>query len=218
MRRTLREYGVVIGIAALSAVLFRFLILEAYSIPGPAMKPALLPGDHVLVWKLPYVFLNHQPARGAVVLFSPPEDPEHQYIRRVVGLPGDRVMIEGGSLIVNGRRARIDGSEPPGSWCAKEQLDETTYEACGQQPELADLPETTVAPKTVFLVADQRTRISSLFPAAGVVPVGSLIGEAWWVWLSIVPRADLPTAPGPGEDRPLFSRLRFNRIFRKVGS
>ena len=53
MRRTLREYGVVIGIAALAAVLFRFLILEAYSIPGPAMKPSLLPGDHVLVWKLP---------------------------------------------------------------------------------------------------------------------------------------------------------------------
>jgi len=217
MRRTLQEYGFVIAIAAIGALLFRFLVLEAYSIPGPAMRPALMPGDHVLVLKTPYVFGSPVPERGAVVLFSPPEDPEHHYLRRVAGLPGDKVEISEGGLIVNGRPVK-DAASPETNDCSREVLDGTPYEACHLSPELTDLPETVVPAGSVFLLADLRTRVSSLFPTAGLVPLDSIRGKALWIWLSVQPASELPSLPAGNAGTPLFSRLRFDRIFRKVGT
>jgi signal peptidase I len=217
MRSILQEYGLVIAIAAVGALLFRFLVLEAYSIPGPAMRPALMPGDHILVLKTPFVFGSPVPERGAVVLFSPPEDPDHHYLRRVAGLPGDKVEISGGNLIVNGKRLN-DASAPESDRCSREFLDGTVYEACHQSPEISDMPETSVPPGVVFLIADLRTRLSSPFPTAGLVPVESIRGKALWIWLSIQPSGELPSLPAENAGTPVFSRLRFDRIFRKVGT
>jgi signal peptidase I len=217
MRRTLQEYGLVIAIAAVGALLFRFLVLEAYSIPGPAMRPTLVPGDHVLVLKTPFVFGSPVPDRGAVVLFSPPEDPEHHYLRRVAGLPGDKVEISGGELILNGKRLK-DASTPEAEDCSREVLDGMAFEACHQSPELTDIPEVLVPSDSVFLVADLRTRVSSPFPAAGLTPLNSIRGKALWIWLSVQPSSELPSLPAENAGTPLFSRLRFDRIFRKVGT
>jgi signal peptidase I len=217
MLRILKEYGLVVALAGSAALLFRFLVLEAYSIPGPAMKPTLLPGDHVLVLKTPFVFGSPVPERGAVVLFSPPEDPEHHYLRRVVGIPGDQVEISEGDLIVNGKRLKDTTTGPSGD-CSREVLDKTWFEACHQAPELADLAPTPVPPGAVFLMSDLRTRVSSPFPAAGLVPVESIRGKALWIWLSVQPASELPSLPKESSGAPLFSRLRFERIFRKVGT
>ncbi|NDD90865.1 signal peptidase I [bacterium] len=219
MRRLLQEYGLVIVLAGLAAVLFRFLVLEAYSIPGPAMKPNLLPGDHVLVLKTPYVFSNPTPDRASIVLLAPPEDPDHYYLRRVIGVPGDQVEITGGDVWLNGKRLRLDSASlPTPVECQKERIGASDYETCRQNPELPDFPKTTVAPDQVFLVADFRTRVSSPFGAAAMAPLESLRGEARWIWLSIQPPAEAPGLPDQSNQSPTFSRLRFDRIFRKVGT
>ena len=219
MRRTLQEYGLVILVAGVAALLFRFLVLEAYSIPGPALKPTLMPGDHILVLKTPYLFTSPTPERGAIVLLAPPEDPDHFYLRRVIGVPGDTVEITGGDVWLNGKRLRLDSTTPPHpAECPRERLDQTTYDTCRQAPELAEFPKTKVAPGTVFLVADFRTRVSSPFAAAAMSPIEGIRGEAKWIWLSIQPAGDSPTLEGKASSPPFFSRLRFDRIFRKVSS
>ncbi|MEN9723998.1 MAG: signal peptidase [Pseudomonadota bacterium] len=208
MRRILQEYGIVAGASVLGALVFRFMILEAYSIPGPAMKPSLLPGDQVLIWKAPFLFSNPTPRRGDIVLFAPPSDSERRYLRRVAALPGDRVAMSGGELILNGKTTRQRG--PSASIdCAQESLDHQTYPVCPETPELADLPETTVPAGMVFLVADLRSPMASAFPAAGLAPIDSVLGKALWIWISLQPTSESPS---------LFSRLRFERIFRKVNS
>ncbi len=217
MLRILKEYGLVVALAGCAALLFRFLVLEAYSIPGPAMKPTLIPGDHVLVLKTPFVLGSPVPERGAVVLFSPPEDPDHHYLRRVVGVPGDQVEISAGDLIVNGKRLK-EVAAPLSVDCNREVLEGVRFEACHQPPELADLAPTPVPPGSVFLMADLRTRVSSPFPAAGLVPVDSIRGRALWIWLSVQPASELPSLTEEGLGTVLFSRLRFDRIFRKVGT
>ncbi|MBU6376016.1 MAG: signal peptidase I [Bdellovibrionales bacterium] len=219
MRRLLQEYGVVIALAGLSAVLFRFLVLEAYSIPGPAMKPTLLPGDHVLVLKTPYVFGDPIPERGSVVLLAPPEDPDHYYLRRVIGIPGDEVQITGGDVWLNGKRLRLDSSTPPSPVeCQTEELAPLTYEICRHSPELEDFPNTKVPPNRLFLVADFRTRVSSPFGSAAMAPLESIRGEAKWIWLSIQPAGEVQALTKDTNEGSVFSRLRFNRIFRKVKS
>ncbi len=211
MRAILREYGIAIAATAGLAVLFRFLVLEAYSIPGSSMGPNLLPGDQVLVWKTPYIFSTPTPKRGTVVLVSPPEDPGHRYLRRVIGLPGDQVELREGMLFVNGSRAgRADVGGTSSADCAREMLDGIGYLSCVRLPALPEMPRTQVPKEMVFLMADLRTQLSGDFPAASLVPLSSILGKAQWIWISI--------RPGPESQQGFFSRLRFERLFRRVSS
>lgn len=211
MRAILREYGIAIAATAGLAVLFRFLVLEAYSIPGSSMAPNLLPGDQVLVWKTPYLFSTPTPKRGRVVLVSPPEDPRHRYLRRVIGLPGDEIELREGKLFINGTRAgRAEVGGAGSADCSHETLDGIGYRSCIHSPVLPDQPAIRVPQGTAFLMADLRTQLSGDFPAATLVPLRSILGQAQWIWISI--------RPGPESQQGFFSRLRFERLFRRVSS
>ncbi|MBI3558102.1 MAG: signal peptidase I, partial [Deltaproteobacteria bacterium] len=89
----LKDYFLAIAGAAVFALLLRVYIVEAFRIPTDFMVPMLLPGDHILVNKLTYsgVFgmASSKPARGDVVIFTFPNDPTKDYIKRVVAVAGD---------------------------------------------------------------------------------------------------------------------------------
>ncbi len=95
------EYAKSILIALFIALLIRTFIVQAFRIPSGSMIPTLLVGDHILVNKLAYRF--GEPHRLDVVVFRFPLDHKKDYIKRVVGLPGDRLKIVNKVVFINGR-------------------------------------------------------------------------------------------------------------------
>src|SRR5580698_10528908 len=98
---------------ALAVLLLRAFIFEPFRIPSDSMMPTLLDGDFIIVHKFAYglrlpvinrkVVQIGEPQRGDVVVFRYPPDPSINYIKRLVGLPGDRVQVKDDKLIVNGQ-------------------------------------------------------------------------------------------------------------------
>jgi signal peptidase I len=171
--------GLVI-MAFVLALIIRTFLFQAFFIPSPSMEPTLIQGDRVLVNKIPYYF--HDPRRGDIVVFENPHptvatergvlggffhwlsqglgfaQPENEdFIKRVIGLPGDVVEGKGGSVYVNG-----------------EKLDEPYLT---QKTQAFD-PKTVPAGK-LFVMGDNRgNSLDSRF-SLGFVPIDKVIGEAF---------------------------------------
>ena len=106
-----------ISFAILIALLIRSFIFEPFNIPSGSMKPNLLVGDFIFVSKWSYGFSRHSlpfslplipnkifsntPTRGDVVVFKTPENNRTDYIKRVIGLPGDKIKIINGEIKIN---------------------------------------------------------------------------------------------------------------------
>src|SRR5210317_440790 len=106
-----------IGIAVFIALLIRSFIAEPFNIPSGSMKPNLLVGDFIFVSKWSYGYSRHSlpfsiplipnkicskmPKRGDVVVFKTPQDNRTDYIKRVIGLPGDKIKIINGEIYLN---------------------------------------------------------------------------------------------------------------------
>ncbi len=111
-RGVLREYLQAVLGAVLVALALRAIAVEPFRIPSSSMVPTLLAGDHVLVNKLaygpliPFTALRPlalgSPRRGDVIVFASPREPSKDYVKRVVGLPGDVVEMRDRVLLVNG--------------------------------------------------------------------------------------------------------------------
>ena len=94
-------------------LVLRSFIAEPYKIPSASMMPNLLIGDFILVNKFSYGLrlpINNykfvaigEPKRGDVVVFKPPHDPQNNWIKRVIGLPGDKITFQGNALTINGQ-------------------------------------------------------------------------------------------------------------------
>ena len=95
------EYAKSILVALIIALLIRTFIVQAFRIPSGSMIPTLLVGDHILVNKLDYRF--GEPHRLDVVVFKFPLDSNKDYIKRVIGLPGDRLKIVNKVVFINGK-------------------------------------------------------------------------------------------------------------------
>ncbi len=112
---------------AIFVTLVRSLVAAPFNIPSESMQPRLLIGDFLLVAKWPYGYSRHSlpgnlplpqgrllprtPERGDVVVFASPRNPDEDWIKRVVGLPGDRVQMREGTLYLNGTavpKARVE--------------------------------------------------------------------------------------------------------------
>jgi signal peptidase I len=108
-----REYGEALFIALILALVLRAFLVQAFSIPSGSMQPTLLIGDYLLVNRFGYGVRNPftnkvlipigKPQRGDIVVFKFPQDPSKDYIKRVIGLPGDRVQIVNKKVSVNGQ-------------------------------------------------------------------------------------------------------------------
>jgi len=113
-KSTLREYAEAFAIALLLALFIRTFVVQAFKIPSSSMEPTLLVGDHILVnkfiygVKLPFVRNTiipvSEPERGDVIVFIYPEDPSKDFIKRVIGVGGDKVEIIDERLFVNDRQ------------------------------------------------------------------------------------------------------------------
>ena len=109
-----REYTEAIIIAVILALFIRTFVIQAFKIPSGSMLPTLQIGDHLLVNKFIYgirvpftgkvLVPIKNPEHGDVVVFRFPEDRSVDYIKRVIGVPGDRIEIKNKKLIVNGKR------------------------------------------------------------------------------------------------------------------
>ncbi len=112
-----REYIEALLVAVLLALVIRSFIIEPYKIPSKSMVPSLLVGDHIFVNKFAYGFRlpgtkmwiwdRPGPKRGEVTVFIYPEDESLDFIKRVIGLPGDHIQLKAGVLFVNGEKASL---------------------------------------------------------------------------------------------------------------
>jgi len=109
----IREYAESIAIAVLLALIIRTYLVQAFKIPSGSMEDTLAIGDHLLVTKFIYgtkipftdgrVLKIRDPRRGDVIVFEYPEDPSKDFIKRVVGTPGDVVEGKDKKVYVNGK-------------------------------------------------------------------------------------------------------------------
>jgi len=111
-KSTLREYTESILIAAILALFIRTFVFQAFKIPTGSMEDNLLVGDHILVnkfisgptatpfedWLLPVRALERQD----VIVFRAPQEPDKDFIKRTIGLPGENVVVEGGEIVIDG--------------------------------------------------------------------------------------------------------------------
>ena len=110
-KSTFREYAEAAAIAVLLALFIRTFVVQAFKIPSGSMEPTLLVGDHILVnkfiygVKIPFVRTTlipiSEPDREDVVVFIYPEDRSKDFIKRIIGLPGDTIRIQGTKLFIN---------------------------------------------------------------------------------------------------------------------
>ena len=210
MRKYFLEAATSIGLAVGFAFIFQTTAFATYYIPSESMVPTLQVGDRLAVSKfaygwsrfsLPYELqlpqavrgrlLAQEPQRGDVVVFVHPRSGERM-IKRVIGLPGDRVAIKGGRLVLNGqvisRRPMRDYSyrEYQGRVVRVTQYAETLpggkehviLERSGD-PLRAEMEEVTLPMGRYFMMGDNRDNsLDSRYPEMGLVPEENLIGRA----------------------------------------
>lgn len=123
----LREYAEALIIALALAFVIRTFVVQAFKIPSESMLTTLLVGDHLLASKFAYgikiPFTNHYlyegkgPERGDIIIFQYPNDPSVDYIKRVIGIPGDVIEVRQKQLYRNGQPVKeeyIRHSDPDG--------------------------------------------------------------------------------------------------------
>lgn len=161
----------------LAAIVFLAVNFAArtYQVDGPSMQPGLHTGERVLVNQLAFDFGS--PQRGDIIVFHPPSDPSQVYVKRVIGIPGDRISISANSVAVNGHAldepyiAPIDPSAP--------ENDNV-------------LPSITLGPNQYFVMGDNRQDSvdSRIF---GYVPRANIIGKAQLVFWPLPDLHGVPT-------------------------
>jgi len=185
----------------LAVFLIRSFLVEPFKIPSGSMMPTLLVGDFILVNKHTYglrvpilnntFFEMNHPQRGEVMVFRFPQDPSMDYIKRVVGLPGDRIEYREKRLIINGTPLDIsvDGDyeyvAPGLNRIAATRIEETLGEHQHDILLVNDAAtmdiEVIVPPGHYFVMGDNRDN-SNDSRFWGFVPENNIVGKAFMIW------------------------------------
>lgn len=220
--------------ALILALLLRTFFYEPFHIPSGSMKPGLLEGDNIFVSKYRYgysrfslpfglplikerIFVFHKPQRGDVVVFKLPSDRKTNYIKRLVGLPGDKISIKNSILYINGKEMPrkyvgeyYDENEPWTSLVFQETLEGKNIRVLQKKTYNPQGDGDFVVPEGFyFFIGDNRDNsLDSRFPETGFVPYRNIMGEAkiiffsksdslfkFWKWHKII---------------------RFRRIFKRI--
>ena len=201
--------------AVLLALVIRVFAYEPFSIPSGSMIPTLLVGDYLFVSKFSYGYsryslpwsiglfdgrvLADQPERGDVVVFKLPADNKTDYIKRVIGLPGDEIQVRGGILHINGKavkRQRVQDvilKDYAGYTRQITEYVETLPNGVEHRiwEERDDgfedeTPVYTVPAERYFMMGDNRdSSRDSRFADVGFVPFENLIGRAEFLFFSV---------------------------------
>jgi signal peptidase I len=200
-----REYFEGILAATFLALFLRFFIVSILYMPSTNMEPGLVPGDFIIGWRISYGFplplmkgerINQKlPRRGDMVSLRFPGDEEQLLLRRVIGLPGDKVSIKRGQLFVNGYPAQIEPNleSLPGA--------RTSYAVKGGMGE-SDMAAVEVPPASLFVLSDNRDQADDS-RSWGMVPLSHIESRLSFVWLSV-------------DNSGQRLRIRWERILQKV--
>jgi signal peptidase I len=234
-----------IAVIVLIVLAAKTAIAEPFYVPSGSMEPTLLIGDELLATKFPYGYsaaslpsflvlpktrrvLSALPKRGDVVVFRWPGDRSQVWVKRVIGLPGDRVGLRNGNVWINGtpvgiRPAGIGEAEVgDGSVVSATRYIETLpggYEhpifKMTPRIEYDDAPDVVVPPDYLFVMGDNRdnsadSRVPVRAGGVGLLPVDDLVGRVD----AVVGSWDLALRDQPIKDWP--SGLRLSRFFTAV--
>lgn len=187
----------------LVVLVLRSFLFEPFRIPSGSMIPTLLIGDFILVSKFSYgvrlpvthtkIIDTGEPERGDVAVFRFPHDPSVDYIKRVIGLPGDRVVYENRTFTINGEIMPTGEDEPyvspvnetlvPGATKREESISGISHDILEYTDETAKREGTFVVPDGhYFMVGDNRDK-SNDGRYWGFVPEENLVGEAKYIWM-----------------------------------
>ena len=192
----------------LIVLLIRSFLFEPFRIPSDSMMPTLLDGDFIFVNKFTYglrlpvvnseVVKLGQPQRGDVVVFRLPADPATNYIKRLVGLPGDRITVREKRVWVNGEEQPVsldgvyEGFGHTGAQVAVERLGPVPHRVLyiPSRPSY-DFDDVVPAGHYFFMGDNRDNSRDSRFPEVGFVPEDFVVGKAVVIWLNW----NLPNAP-----------------------
>ncbi|MDQ6992472.1 MAG: signal peptidase I [Mariprofundus sp.] len=197
-----REWLESLIMIAVLAIVIRSFIVAPFKIPSSSMVPTLLVGDYLFVLRYTYGFripltdiqlLSKQANRGDVAVFVYPDDKSKDYIKRIVGLPGDKITYLDNRLFINGKEMPLqakgqrtyfmgDGSADV-SGLYQENINGIKHEVLRKHPSIRD-GEWTVPAGSYFAMGDNRnnSRDSRFW---GFVPQSYMVGRAailWWSW------------------------------------
>jgi signal peptidase I len=204
-KSAIRDYAEAIIIALLLALVIRAFVIQAFKIPSGSMKSTLLVGDHILVNKfiygvrLPYwnqeLIPISQPKRQDIIVFRYPVDPTKDFIKRVIGLPGDTVRIQAKQVFVN--------DQPLTEPYAVHSDSRTLPASVSTRDNMGPIE---VPPHSLFVMGDNRDEsYDSRFWK--FVDMTDLRGKAFVIYWSWNSDGELSLSPGEGY-------VRWNRIGR----
>lgn len=195
------------------AVVIRSLWFEPFKIPSGSMYPTLYVGDYLFVSKYTYGYSKHSfpfslplfegriwqdaPKRGDVVVFKNPQDNSTDYIKRVIGLPGDLVKLENGRLYINGKqlerkneqefviRNKFGGAERYNKYVEvlPEGKEHFILEVSDSEIN-DDFEEVKIPDGSYFMMGDNRDRSDDSRVNVGFVPAENLVGKARFLFFS----------------------------------
>jgi len=211
-----KETAKTVFYAVLIALVIRTVAYEPFSIPSSSMVPTLLVGDYLFVSKFSYGYSRHSlpfslplipgrilfssPERGDVAVFKLPTDNRTDYIKRIIGLPGDRIQVVDGILHINGEPVKRERAGDyvqylsSGNIVRIPRYTETLpngkrhyiIEDFGDRGPADNTPVYTVPEGHFFAMGDNRDNSQdSRFPQVGFVPKENLVGRAEFLFFSI---------------------------------
>jgi signal peptidase I len=205
---------------AVLVFLIRIVLFQPFNIPSGSMIPTLRIGDYLFVSKFSYGWSKHsipwspnlfkgrifasEPKRGDVIVFKHPIDNSTDYIKRLIGLPGDTIQVTNGLLYINGKPVELERIEdfngPPGT-CNRRGYDNINVARyietlpngvkheildCSPNSEGDNTREYVVPPGYYFMMGDNRDNSTdSRFREVGPVPNENLVGRARIIFMSI---------------------------------
>jgi signal peptidase I len=222
-----REYMESLIVAVAVALVLRFFVIAAYKIPTGSMVPTLKVGDFIFAYKLPYGipipfsggdrWAMQLPKRGDVVVFRYPNNRDVNYVKRVVGLPGDRIAIKNKKLQINDQESGyvplpdeviqdLPGFEYYSAY--QEVLEQSTHSVIRNRADEADFfGPVVVPPGHIFVLGDNRDS-SDDSRYWGTVPLRNLEGRVIMIWMSF------DWLNRWGNER--YPSIRWERVFKSV--
>lgn len=194
------EYSKFLFPVVVIVFLLRGFAVEPFRIPSGSMLPTLEIGDFILVSKFAYgiripvvnkkVLDLGKPARGDVVVFRYPRDPSVDYIKRIVGLPGDKITYYNKIVYVNDEPMNQEFQDGYGDSAGrtlnrlKEQLGEIEHDIL-RDPRKPTLENTWVVPEGKYFVMGDNRDNSNDSRYWGFVPDENLVGKAFFIWMNL---------------------------------
>ena len=227
--------------ALIIAIIIRSLFLQPFYIPSSSMEPNLLVGDRLFVTKFTYGYSKHSfpfsppiikqrimkniPNRGDVIVFKYPMDNRTDYIKRLIGLPGDTIQFIDGDLYLNGNQIlKTIKSNNESIYCGNSKINVSTFEeklpngkkylASYRNDFSFKNSDKFLVPKNhLFFLGDNRdcSKDSRFLSEVGYVHINNLVGKAQILFFSSNPRI--------GSVFNIFKWneiMRFNRFFNKI--